>query len=43
VVSFESYVGRSGGREGVKLERQAVVTGDGLEMLDVFPLGFFPS
>jgi len=43
VLCFESYVGRSGGREGVKVERQALVTETGLDLMDVFPLGFFPS
>ncbi|MEM8811249.1 MAG: Xaa-Pro peptidase family protein [Pseudomonadota bacterium] len=43
VICFESYVGRTGGREGVKIERQAVVTETGIDLMDVFPLGFFPS
>lgn len=43
VICFESYVGRTGGREGVKIERQAVVTETGLDLMDVFPLGYFPS
>ena len=43
VLCFESYVGRTGGREGVKIERQGVVTETGFDLMDVFPLGFRPS
>ncbi len=42
-VCIESYVGRAGGREGVKLERQAVVTETGVEILDRFPLDLIPD
>jgi Xaa-Pro aminopeptidase len=42
-VCIESYVGRAGGREGVKLERQAVVTETGVELLDRFPLDLVPE
>ncbi|MEM7032428.1 MAG: Xaa-Pro peptidase family protein [Chloroflexota bacterium] len=37
VVSVESYVGRVGGREGVKLEEQLLVTEDGVEPLSTYP------
>ena len=33
VVCIESYTGRVGGREGVKLEEQAVVTETGCELI----------
>jgi Xaa-Pro dipeptidase len=33
----ESYVGEVGGREGVKLEQQVLVTDDGYELLTSFP------
>ena len=33
----ESYVGRAGGREGVKLEDQVLVTDTGVERLSTFP------
>ena len=42
-VCVEAYVGPQGGREGVKLERQALITDDGPEFLDRFPLGLVPS
>jgi Xaa-Pro dipeptidase len=38
VVCVESYMGAVGEREGVKLEQQVLVTGDGHEMLTSFPL-----
>ncbi len=38
VVCVESYTGSEGGREGVKLEIQCLVTEDGLKQLDTFPL-----
>ena len=37
VLSVESYVGRHGGREGVKLEDQVLVTANGPERLSTFP------
>lgn len=40
---FESYVGRVGGREGVKLERQGLLTETGVELLDRFPLDLIPD
>ncbi len=40
---FESYVGREGGKEGVKVERQALVTDTGVELLDSFPLDLVPE
>ena len=37
IVCVESYVGRHGGREGVKLEEQVLVTETGYEMLSRYP------
>ena len=37
VVSVESYVGRHGGREGVKLEEQVLITETGHECLSQYP------
>jgi Xaa-Pro aminopeptidase len=37
IVCIESYVGRHGGREGVKLEEQVLVTESGYEMLSRYP------
>ena len=36
-MSVESYVGEVGGREGVKLEQQILITEDGHELLARFP------
>ncbi|MEQ8604344.1 MAG: Xaa-Pro peptidase family protein [Marivibrio sp.] len=36
----ESYIGREGGKEGVKLEEQVLITEDGVEVLSALPLGF---
>jgi Xaa-Pro aminopeptidase len=33
----ESYIGEEGGREGVKLEQQLLITEDGPELLSSFP------
>jgi len=33
----ESYIGEEGGREGVKLEQQLLITDDGQEVLSTFP------
>jgi Xaa-Pro aminopeptidase len=38
VVCVESYVGRLGGREGVKLEEQVLITSNGSEKLSSYPL-----
>ncbi|MGE3365823.1 MAG: M24 family metallopeptidase [Rhizobiaceae bacterium] len=38
VVCVESYVGRLGGREGVKLEEQVLITSTGHETLSRYPL-----
>ena len=38
VVCVESYVGRHGGHEGVKLEDQVLITDDGHELLSRYPL-----
>ncbi|MET1412588.1 Xaa-Pro peptidase family protein [Roseibium sp. HPY-6] len=37
VVCVESYVGRHGGHEGVKLEEQLLITGQGYERLSTYP------
>ncbi|MFN8495328.1 MAG: Xaa-Pro peptidase family protein [Caldilineaceae bacterium] len=37
VLCVESYVGRVGGKEGVKLEEQLLVTEDGVEPLSAYP------
>ena len=37
-VCVESYIGAEGGREGVKLEEQVLITRDGIEQLSSFPL-----
>jgi Xaa-Pro dipeptidase len=37
VLCVESYIGRLGGHEGVKLEEQILVTPDGREQLSHFP------
>jgi len=34
---IESYIGKPGGVEGVKLEEQILVTSDGIELLSDFP------
>lgn len=36
-LSVESYIGESGGREGVKLEQQVVITDGGFELLSSYP------
>ena len=36
-VCIESYMGEVGGYEGIKLERQVLVTNTGCEILDTFP------
>lgn len=33
----ESYIGEDGGKEGVKLEEQVLITGQGVEVLSAFP------
>ncbi len=38
VVCVESYVGRHGGHEGVKLEDQVLITKNGYEQLSTYPL-----
>ena len=38
VICVESYVGRLGGYEGVKLEDQCLITEDGFEQLSAYPL-----
>ena len=36
-ICVESYIGRDGGTEGVKLEEQVLITESGTEMLSEFP------
>jgi len=36
-ICVESYIGEEGGREGVKLEQQVLVTDSGIELLSEFP------
>ena len=36
-ICVESYIGEVGGKEGIKLEDQFVITKDGLEQLSSFP------
>jgi Xaa-Pro aminopeptidase len=36
-ICLESYIGEAGGREGVKLEQQLLITATGAEMISVFP------
>ncbi|WP_420546725.1 M24 family metallopeptidase [Curvivirga sp.] len=38
IVCVESYVGRHGGHEGVKLEEQVLITDDGYEVMSSYPL-----
>ena len=42
-ICVEAYVGPERDCEGVKLERQAFVTDDGVEFMDRFPLGLVPD
>ncbi len=37
-ICVESYIGAEGGREGVKLEQQVLVTRDGIEQLSSYPM-----
>jgi Xaa-Pro aminopeptidase len=37
VVSVESYIGEKGGREGVKLEEELLITDKGAEPISRFP------
>ena len=37
VLTVESYMGAVGGRNGVKLEEQVLITGDGYELLSNYP------
>jgi Xaa-Pro aminopeptidase len=38
VLCVESYTGRLGGHEGVKIEEQVLITGTGYEKLSSYPL-----
>ena len=33
----ESFIGKEGGREGVKLEEQVIITENGVELLSTYP------
>ena len=37
MLSVEAYVGAPGGREGVKLEEQVLITADGAEVMSSYP------
>lgn len=37
VICVESYIGEEGGKEGVKLEQQVLITETGIECLSQFP------
>ena len=39
----ESFMGRDGGKEGVKLEEQVLITETGVETLSSYPLGLDPT
>ena len=41
VICVESYIGEVGGKQGVKLENQYLVTNNGLECLATLPLNLF--
>jgi Xaa-Pro dipeptidase len=43
VLSFESYAGRVGGHEGIKLENQVLITETGKEVLDTFSMDLIPE
>jgi Xaa-Pro dipeptidase len=43
VLCFETYIGRSGGREGVKMENQVLITETGSEVLDKFSMELIPE
>ena len=38
IISVESYIGEVGGKEGVKLEDEYLITDNGLELLSSYPL-----
>ncbi len=41
-VCMESYIGEEGGREGVKLENQLLITPNGVERLDTYSMELIP-
>ncbi len=43
VMCVEAYIGEDGGHEGIKIERQVLVTESGTEILDDFPLDLVPE
>jgi hypothetical protein len=38
-----AYIGRVGGSSGCKMERQGVVTANGIEFMDTFPMDLTPD
>ncbi|MEL6289513.1 MAG: M24 family metallopeptidase [Pseudomonadota bacterium] len=42
-ICVETYIGRVGGQSGCKMERQGVITADGLELFDTFPMDLTPD
>ena len=38
VIALETYTGKYGGKEGVRLEEQMVVTKDGYDLLSLWPI-----
>ena len=37
-ITIESYIGKVGGKEGVKLEQQYLIGENGLELMSLHPL-----
>lgn len=37
-ITVESYIGKQGAKEGVKLEQQFLINDDGLELMSKYPL-----
>lgn len=42
-ICVETYIGRVGGANGCKIERQGVLTADGIKFMDTFPLDLTPD
>lgn len=42
-ICVETYIGRVGGASGCKIERQGVVTANGIDLMDTFPLDLTPD